>query len=709
MPRVASQALSPEERLALSVTRGGSGGNPASRPAFKGARGQLTDAQAYELLVHLVDPHGHQSERVAQEQLWLRTLAYFAGKQHFIQDGIQLREPINVPEHRVMYKTNLMQPAIVRAVSKIMTLGFDFTAAPVSDSPRDRYAAKFSERALEHLHHTTDHDYTRMMVLQWAAICGSGFTFVAWDPEAGDPDRYYLEDMHSRKVQLGLSDPEKREKEIKGLFVDYPPGEVTEKTESPFTVYHDWSSRDQGVKGCKFMAVVSYLDVDTVAELYDMDPNDVPREEARLGPIFYEEAIAFMSTGIGGLNPSIPTPREKYQERARVTQYFERPNRANSFQGRHIVTVGGIVVRNQQNYYRATGYPIPIVKWDWIHMPGRFWGIGLGEQLTSPQFQLNKARATLMEFQNIYGHPALFVPEGSGLPTGQFTIAPGAVYSYNPAAGKIETGPTPQLPREVAENAMMCEADIQKISANVDPDVSKLPAQIRSGAGLKAMMEEKHLALTPVALSAIKSERDTGKMMLALARINYTTTRTLRYVGDNGHWTVKEYLGADLNSDLRIVTEPIRFQSAAQIQAETLDMVESGLLDVMNNPEHRASALRSVHFKTGRDVMAEMVVEEQNQDREIEEVLADPARFIVQGLPINQWDDHPSHERTLRRFMRSDRWRQTDKISQAIIARHWAEHMQQIQMAQQRALEAQNAAKGTPGQKGQPSRPKVTA
>jgi hypothetical protein len=664
----------------------------------------LKDEEALGLIDKLVRPFGHQSERIAQEQLWLRCIAYFYGKQHFIQDGVSLREPTNMPEHRVLYKANKMLGNILRAVAKINTLSWEGSVAPVSDDAMDMYRAQLSDKILEHVQDVSGHHHARTMALLWAAVCGSGFTKIVWDPDKGDPDRFYLEDGKSKAVASFLSPGERQDKERKGLFEDRAPGEIAESVESPFSVFHDWSSREQGVEGCRWMASVSFISLEDAAERFGMDVKDIEREEPRLGPLFYEDAIAFMSTGRGGLNPSIPTPREKYQERCRIVDYFERPGRLTKGRGRHITTVGQRVIRNGENHFRATKFALPWVKWDWVPAPGRFWGIGLAEQLLNPQHNYNKARSTLIEFQNVYGHPPTFVPEGSGISTGVLTTAPGAVYNYNPAAGPIVFGKSPQLPKEVADNAALCSMDMQEISANTDPDASKLPAQIRSGAGLRAMMEEKHLVLHPVAEASIGAEKRASKIMLALAKINYSDQRVLRYQGNNGQWIVKHFSSIDINDDLRMTMDPARFQSMAQLQAEVMDLVQVGAINPGLDPEDKAAVRDAVHFNIGRDVLAEQAREAMNQDEEIEKVLIDPTKF-TSGLPVNPWDDHAEHARSLRKFLRSDRRKQIDPFSLQVLVQHWMQHTQIVQQTVEANMKAAAMMRGGSGAKGQASQP----
>ena len=73
-----------------------------------------------------------------------------AGKQHFTQEGVTLRDPV-LTKHRVLYKANKILGAVNRAASMIADLNGTFACVPQSPDRKHRHNAKVSERLFEHM------------------------------------------------------------------------------------------------------------------------------------------------------------------------------------------------------------------------------------------------------------------------------------------------------------------------------------------------------------------------------------------------------------------------------------------------------------------------------------------------------------------------------------------------------------------------------
>ncbi|MCP3960154.1 MAG: hypothetical protein GY719_20100, partial [bacterium] len=416
----------------------------------------LTNAQALDMLNQLVNPLGYQPERAAQEEVMLRSMAFYCGKQHFIQNGATLYELPPENENEVMYRANLIMPAIERAVSKVMAASGDMRVAPADGSPRARRKAKLSDKVLEHINLEGGYDDAREMALKWAAIVGSGYVRTTWNPKIGDSQRYY-EDSSGREVLPANAD-EAIELERQGLFEDLSMGDVEFKDMGPFTVHNDWNSR-KGVKECMWMAEHTLTSIPTIAEHFDLKEDDIPDTAQVPGSAVYDEALAFMTSGTRQVIGFGYKPRQQERTgRALLTVFYHRPTRKYP-KGLYIVRVGEQIILNQDNPYRDAADGLPFTKYDWNKMPGRYLGFGLAEQAMSAQFQYNAARGKMTEFQNVFGQPAIFVEDGSGIDSDNFILQPGAVYDIK-RGRKVTSMDPPQLPPEVAQNAAQARNEI---------------------------------------------------------------------------------------------------------------------------------------------------------------------------------------------------------------------------------------------------------
>jgi hypothetical protein len=255
----------------------------------------------------------------------------------------------------------------------------------------------------------------------------------------------------------------------------------------------------------------------------------------------------------------------------------------------------------------------------------------------------------------------------------------------------------------------MALKEMSLISSQTDPDMSKMPGQIRGAQGLRFMFEEKNKVLQPVARGLVRVNKDVGKQLLALAKTHYSEQRTIRYVGENNEFRTLDFTAADVNTDLRVVGEPDFFFSSATARMEIIDFVQAGALDPKMNPSDRLAVLKALAFNTADEAISDRVIDEENQARETQEMLLAPSMY-PQGYPTNEWDDHAAHIREMERFLKSEDYRKAAPDAKAVAVRHYRMHKLQAQLAMEQQIKAQaamaDAVKGAPGGQGQPSAPK---
>lgn len=676
----------------------------------------LTDSQASDLVRSRVDPGGVDSHRRPWELQWIRNIAYLNGKHHFISDGHRLRNPV-LPPHKVRYRANLIRSSVTRAIESVMATQATFKSPPSANTKRARDASFVSEKLFDHARKILKWNAVMEQMLHWSAALGSGILHIFWDPEQGEPDRYYLEDLRSKRTIIGLTPEEMREKEEQGLFEDRPPGEIAAMALNLFEFHWDFRAREEGLAGARWAARKRLVDIPVLEDQYgfaktkNIKPIDIDGEST-----YFEELIAFMASGFQSPLTSYAVPKDKQREQTIVTELYEIPMRRNRRQGRKLVVAGDtVVLENMHNPYRRTHAPLPYIDFPWQIRPGAFVGHSLVEMLISPQFHYNLARAKIIEHQNVYGAPTIFVPKGSGLRTGDFATQPGLIREYTPVPGvakPFETGPIPTLSKEVAQNAQMALSEMNYLSSQADPDLTKLPGQIRGGPAMELMLEEKNKVLKPTARRFVDLTEESGRRMLRLMRDNYEGRRVLAYAGEDNQYRVVEFNASDINTDLHIVGEPAYFFSSATQRAKVLEMVQVGALDPQN-PRDKVDILKGMAFSTPDELIADRLADEDCQEAEIQEVLANPLNFVVMGegsvkstLEINPWDDDEAHMKVLeRRFKRRAEWNSLPELPKMILLNHYMMHRSRYEQRIQAALEQQAALKGTPGQKGRASQP----
>lgn len=695
-------------------------GYAGTQAPFTPKKGKLTSAEAVEYLQQKVNPKLLDAHRWPMEREWVKNLSFLNGNQHFVEVGNGFRSPILAP-HRVLYRANIIRTLVTKMVSTVMANSTTFRAPAKDWSKKARDLAFTSEKLFEHLRdNVVDWPSLCEDALLWASACGSGFIELGWNADGGVPDRFYIGE--DGQPVVGLTMDQKRMFEQVGKFEDIPTGELCGYSRSPFQVQWDWSCRtDFQDPRCGYGATKELVDIESLENAFGYEKTKgIKPMEPKSHSLWYDEMLAFMS-GIGSANtPGYITPQDKKRARCVFVRYWETPQRRNGFEGRFLSSAGDVMLANGKNtMIAATGgqYPIPLIKINWQRRPGSFMGHSVVEDLRNPQFQYNNARAKQTEVLNVHSHPPIIIDKRSGLPHGQMAIEAGVTYEADTVAsgGKpIHLGPVPQVPKELAESANRAMSEMHMIASQADPDMSKLPGQIRSAPGLDAMIAEKNKALLPAARSMVKATLTAGRMMLQIAKHNYTGHRILRYVGEDNAYRELAFDAADLVADLRLVAEPQYFQTRATERAQMIEYAQAGLIDPINNPEDRIIALKTLAFGNAEQAIAEKLADEDNQDREWDEMVSDPLKFQkpnyagqpMLNYPTNPFDDDQVHVRVMRRRMKSEEWRRLDPVSRQLLLQHHEEHQQKIQQAMQAQMQLQQATQGAGRTKGQPSRPK---
>lgn len=683
-------------------------------------RGRLSSAEAVEYVSQRINPKLLDAHRWPMEREWIKNLSFINGNQHFVELGHGFAA-VRLGPHRVLYRANIVRTLVTKMVSTVMANTTTFRAPARDWTKKARDLAFTSEKLFEHLRDNVV-DWTSLLedALLWAAGCGSGFIEIGWNADGGVPDRFYIGE--DGQPVAGLTMDQKRLFEQVGRFEDIPTGEVYGFSRSPFQTQWDWSSRtDFQDERCGWGGTKELVDIEALENTFGFEKTkDIRPMEPKSQSLWYDEMLSFMS-GIGNASaPGYITPKDKNRQRCVFSRYWERPNRRNRFEGRFIATAGDVVLANGKNtMIAATGgqFPIPLIKINWQRRPGSFMGHSVVEDLRNPQFQYNNARAKQTEVLNVHSHPAIIVDKRSGLPHGQMAIEPGVTYEADTVAsgGKpIHLGPVPQVPKELAESATRSMSEMHMIASQADPDMSKLPGQIRSAPGLDAMIAEKNKALLPAAKQMVKATLVAGRMMLQICKHNYTGQRIVRYVGEDNAYRELSFESADIVADLRLTAEPQYFQTRATERAQMVEYARAGIIDPINNPEDRIIALKTLAFGNAEQAIAEKLADEESQEREWDEMVSEPLKYMTSNYagqpmlsyPTQPFDDDQTHVRVMRRRMKSEEWRRLNPVARQLLIQHHEEHQQKIQKALEAQIQLQQATQGAGRTKGQPSRPK---
>lgn len=652
-------------------------------------------------------------DRLQLDELMMTCMAYYSGRQRFSISGGRIFDAFYDDDgENVSYKVNLVRARVHSGIAKILEVRSEFAVRPVDASTKARQLAELSNRVYEHMKEVSDWKRHQFIALLWKAVCGFAYLKVVWNPNKGEPERFYLSDPPVRTVipESMLTPEQRTERVALDLFEDMPSGDVGLSVISPFSGRQDWSSRDAGMEGCHWFAERHWVDIDRVAEAYGIDEDDLQATPETEGLHNYEEAIAHMHSGSGSLPISWDTPRDKIGKRCLYVEMWQRPDSGNK-KGLRVVYAGGRIVRKGHNPHirdRSGWSHIPYVKDDWQPHAGRFASSGMVEDMIGPQFYLNEVRSLKLQFMRIKGLPDTYVGDRSGIDTDNMLAGGGRIYSVSEmSAVKVQHGPVPQMPVEVAQIGLEVESDLNKVASQSEVQAQAIPGDVRSGSAVRMLQQERFIGLSIPTECSMRTARDVGRILLTLGQMFYGPERVLKYLGKGNEWVVEKFNGADLVNDLVIIGQPSIMDTQSAQREEMLDAISAGAFNPQLDENTRTLILKALHYNTSDEIVRAQIQAETNQEIEIEEMLADPLKYGEIGYPVAEWEDHNRHVAVLLRYMNSLEFRNRDPNAKAIITKHWKDHQMFQVQAQMQEMQLLEAAKGAPGEKGQASQPRA--
>lgn len=657
---------------------------------------RLSDDGALNYVYERVTPDGEQAERRQFESEWFANMAYLIGAQNWVAEGGVLRPPRNVRTRRSRHTANMILPKVMRFIAKLRSVNGQFRVLPKSDQWADLSAARLAEQVFDHAKNVTKFDRKIRRALLWALPCGSGFLKACWNTRAGKPRRTILRATEDYPDIAAEFNPALRQQRVQdGRYRDVWPGDVDVQVIEPFQMWWDPNARGGGWEEARWGAVAGAVPVE---DIFDETGIRVSPDAGDLrGTEIYREIFAFLA------NPQQETPlvtRPRQQKLSRRIEFFERAGRSNGEMGYLIEIAGGKTIRNEENPYSSG---LPFIKIDCFPCEGRFMGTSLVQQLRSSQKARNDARTHAQQMMQTSGYAPTYLQKGSGVKPVNIAGVHGLILEYNASSLPPVFGQAPNLPPYIAENANVAAAEMDTISAQSSPADSKLPGQLRSGAGINAVQADNNLILTPSAESMMEAIADAGTQLLTLIEENYDEPRLLEVVGPGGESDPRYFQGADLRGHSRviIVAEAGLLESSEARDAKLMEALQLGALNPQI-PEEKMLLLKGLRFHTGSAYLNAMLVQETSEERTIQKIIEDPT-FREQVYP---WNDPNIRAKVLERRLNSREFELLPPAVQEKLADRWSKFAQMIaeRMAQQ--MQAAEAMSNTPSKPGKASQPR---
>ena len=579
-------------------------------------------------LVQRVDELERQREEMARQ--WKINLAFYKGKQYVFYNRKARRieslptDDGDKPRYRVRLVSNQIAPNSQSLLSRLVKSKPQFYATPGQASFEAQKATQVAENLLDYWWDSFHLTEKREEAMLWSIIAGNGFWKITWDDKQGpgmkvmvDPSGQPIVDplvkhyFYQQLEQSGI-DPDEFEKRV------YQ-GEIRVDVMSPFDVLLDNSA--QVFEDCKYAFCVHPMTSDEIFDRYGvrLKPNAVNRYPDETLPGAFSSLDAKTKENVRTVYYGYFVPGDKY------------PN------GRFVVfTKDPSIIL----YDAPWPYPfeeLPIVKFPGLRVPGQLWDSSVVEQAIPLQKELNRTLSQMIEYKNLTLKPQMMAPVGSLRQ--RVTDEPGAIYEYNPVAGKIpESIPIPSLPAYVFDSLQDLGARLKDIFGLNEIVEGSVPPNVEAGVAIDLLQEAATDRLAPQIMLMERSLERCGNLMLQLAQQYYNEPRTLIITGSGSKPKVERFENADLIKGVSVKVEAGSGlpRTRAGRQARVMQMLQMGIL----SPTKAYKYLDMADFKS---LQMQFEADEEQAMREHDK--------LIDGKIINEQEARRAQEQLMMSMM----------------------------------------------------------
>ena len=549
-----------------------------------------------------------QRQRDLMERQWKINLSFYKGKQYVFYNRKSRRieslptDEGDKPRYRVRLVSNQIAPNTQSLLARLVKSKPQFFATPGQASYEAQKASKVAEDLLEYWWDMLHLMEKREEAMMWAIICGNGFWKITWDDQSGpgmrvmmSPDGQPIVDpmvkhFFERNLEAAGVDSEQFEKRI------YQ-GEIRVDVVSPFQVYLDDSA--QVFEDCQYAFCVHPMSPDEIQERYGvkLKANAINRYPDEQLPGAFGNLEAKTKENVRNVYYGYFLPGAKYPE-GRFVVFTKNPS---------------IVL-----YDAPWPYPfeqLPLIKFPGVRVPGQLWDTSVVENAIPLQKELNRSLSQIIEYKNLTLKPQMLAPVGSLRQ--RITDEPGAIFEYNPVAGKVpEAIPIPSLPPYVFEHLQDLGVRLKDTFGLNEIMDGKVPPNVEAGVAIDLLQESATDRLAPQIMLMERALERAGNMMLQLAQKYYQEPRMLILTGSGSKPKVERFDDADLIKGVQVKVEAGSGlpRTRAGRQARVMQMLQMGIL----SPTKAYKYLDMADFK---GVQMQYEADEEQAQREHDKLL----------------------------------------------------------------------------------------
>lgn len=652
-----------------------------------GEKVKMKDITTNEDLIAFGDDFFDQSAKAKRkyEQTWMLALAFLAGDQLLdVNSRTNKLERIKVeddPDWAIRTVDNRILP-VYRAITSKLTQNRPLpTARAHNQEEADIEAARGSIKLLEYHWDQLDLNRTHAAMVGWLTATGNCFYKQFWNEKRGPLiTEYEIEgeikaEGANTEIDVSVSKPSKKQ-----LFM----GDTDLLLRSPFNVYVQ-----PGKTSLDKMSMIGdceRIDADEVFELYGVELEGGDKESDPLNAYG------------GGIEEIIEAGKMADKTRSNmvtVKELYILP--CQKFPD-------GIMFRWAGSKLLGKPQPcskLPFVHFRLIHIPGKFWGKGMIEDIIPIQKRWNSLLSKIEMHNDLFNDPPIIM-DPNYIDPADWTTQPGLIIEkLAPGGDPPYVLKVPNLDQSVYQELQILDQQFELVPVVNKVTYGKDTPNARSGLAINFLQEKDDAIVWPLSWAIENAYVEVFKQDFELCQKNYDEDRGFSIVGKDNKVQWVEFKKADLRRGLTIGVEPGSAMPRSKVaqQAMVLDMLHEGFFTDPNTgrPDF-AKALRYMEFGSVDDIYEDVTLDVNQARRENERMKQ--GEMVV---PEN-WHNHQTHIYEHNRIRKTAEYEIADPAVKQAYTAHIDAHLQFMQPpAPPQAQPAQ--AMGSPQALGSPPSP----
>lgn len=588
---------------------------------------------------------------------WKKNIAWIAGFQLYDYNkytNTLIEVPLKRKEKLVM---NRLRPFVRQLLAKLTADVPQMSVIPKTGENEDIEAARAGDKIVENLADKVNLVEILRSAKLWTIITNRAFLRVFWDMDGS-----------------GIIGHEENGDEVT------EEGDVSMECVSPFNCRVDPLFNEHD----KWRWFIFGEEVDAVAleEEFDLEKGSLDEKSTTLETAFDIESFD-TEWGTGG-GSGTSAKKEDITGRTVVLKEFWTPDIYALIAG-HEVLEYDINPYEEIPFYLIEERLIPISNYE----KGMEYNESPIKDAIGIQREFNRMYSLKSTALDRASKLKVLVPFGSMISKKQFTNDYGVFIDYNPKMNaqphQMRLDPLPAFIETYTNNL---EREFEMTFGVREASFGRLPerASHASGTLVNLLLEQDDVLLNPILATINKALAKAWGLALKIVRDNYDVGRLIRYIGENGEYSIEKFRGADLrgNTDVKIVSQSGLPRSRALRIEYIMKLREIGLL---TDDKH---TLEMLEFGQADKIFQDSLLHTRKAYRENDAIKANPE---ITPEDVAEWihplEEKEAHSVIHARFIFGAEFDRLNPAQQETINKHAMDTVNQISEQQKAAQEEQ--------------------